>query len=62
MPCLALGRVEEEKSWKRVLDKLLYRTYVRGMEWESFTTDALEQHLIADEGEIGRRRADVDSG
>jgi hypothetical protein len=27
------------------------------MEWESFTTDALEQHLIADEGEIGRRRA-----
>jgi len=27
------------------------------MEWESFTTDALEQHLIADELEIGRRRA-----
>ena len=33
------------------------RTYVRAMEWESFTTDALEQQLIADEAEIGRRRA-----
>ena len=27
------------------------------MGWESFTTDALEQQLIADEAEIGRRRA-----